>query len=76
VTIIFSQVRICDLCVSEMVSWQATLRHRARTNVLYLAIWEIQLGTPSAFSPTAQPKGTGTLVASADLRRVTIRFTP
>jgi hypothetical protein len=74
--IIFSQVRICDLCLSEMVSWQATLRHRARTNVLYLAIWEIQLGTPSAFSPTEQPKGTGTPVASADLRRVTVRFTP
>lgn len=74
--IIFSQVRVCDLCVSEMVSWQATLRHVAKTKLLYLALWEIQLGTPSAFSPTQQPKGTGTPVASADLGRVAIRFTP
>ncbi|HEU5380731.1 MAG TPA: hypothetical protein VFV38_35355 [Ktedonobacteraceae bacterium] len=51
--IIFSQVRVCDECLPTMASWQAALRRVAKTNLLYLAIWEIQLGTPSAFSPTA-----------------------
>lgn len=73
--IIFSQVRVCDTCLSDMVSWQSELRRVAMTPLLYLAIWDIRPGTPSAFIPTVSPQGTGTPVVSADLRRVTINFT-
>jgi hypothetical protein len=73
--IIFSQVRVCDACVSSMVSWQSSLRQIAKTSLLYLAIWDIRPGTPSAFIPTVFPGGTGTPVAIADLRRVSIPFT-
>lgn len=74
--IIFSQVRVCDACVQDMVSWQSQLRQVAKTSLLYLAIWDIRPGTPSAFIPTVSPAGTGTPVAIADLRRVTINFIP
>lgn len=74
--IIFSQVRICDACISDMVSWQSALRQLVKTPLLYLAIWDIGPGTPSAFIPTVSPAGTGTPVAIADLRRVPIRFLP
>lgn len=74
--VIFSQTRICDACIADMGSWQANLRHIAKTSLLYLAIWDIRPGTPSAFIPTVSPRGTGTPVALADLRRVPVRFTP
>ncbi|HEY1350557.1 MAG TPA: hypothetical protein VGF67_13115 [Ktedonobacteraceae bacterium] len=74
--IIFSQVRVCDACLSNMVSWQADLRQAAKTSLLYLAIWDIRPGTLSAFLPTVAPKGTGTPVAIGDLRRVSVSFTP
>jgi hypothetical protein len=74
--IIFSQVRVCDACMSDMASWQANLRREAKTQLLYLAIWDIKPGSPSAFLPTVAPKGTGTPVAIVDLRRIPIRFTP
>jgi hypothetical protein len=74
--IIFSQVRVCDACMSDMVSWQANLRREAKTQLLYLAIWDIRPNSPSAFLPTVAPKGTGTPVAIVDLRRVPIRFAP
>ena len=73
--ITFSQVRVCDACLSDMVSWQADLRQAAKTSLLYLAIWDIRPGTPSAFLPTVAPKGTGTPVALGDLRRVSVPFT-
>lgn len=73
--IIFSQVRVCDACVASMTPWQSNLRQIAKTPLLYLAIWDIRPGTLSAFIPTVFPRGTGTPVAIADLRRVNIPFT-
>lgn len=74
--IIFSQVRVCDACLSDMVSWQSDLRQAAKTAQLYLALWDIRPGSPSAFIPTVSPEGTGTPIVIGDLRRLMIRFIP
>lgn len=70
--VIFSQVIVCPPCQQDMVYWQRTLRQKARTNNLYLSVWEIEGG--KGFVPTVYPAGTGTPIAITDLRQVPIRF--
>jgi hypothetical protein len=72
--VIFSQVIVCDPCQQDMITWQRTLREKARTNNLYLSIWDIRPRSKSSIIPATYPAGTGTPVAIEDLRKVPIRF--
>lgn len=72
--VIFSQVIVCIPCRQDMVSWQKTLREKARINKVYLFIWDIAPG--KGFAPTAYPGGTGTPVSLYDLERVPVQFLP
>ena len=72
--VIFSQVIVCYSCQKDMVTWQRTLREKAKTNNLYLSIWDIRPGTKSSIIPATYPAGTGIPVAIEDLRKVPIHF--
>ena len=72
--VIFSQVKVCDLCVKDMKSWQRVLRQKARTNSLYLSVWDIIFG--QGFVPSTYPAGNGTPITIDALRKVPIRFFP
>ena len=71
--VIFSQVIVCPPCQNDMVSWQAVLREKARTQNLFLSIWDIAPG--KGFAPTVYPGGTGIPVTIDDLRKIDIAFT-
>lgn len=70
--VIFSQVTVCVPCQQDMVYWQRSLQQKAKTNKLYLSVWDILRG--KGFVPTAYPAGTGIPVAITDLRQVPVRF--
>lgn len=74
--IIFSQVRVCIPCRRDMMPWQRGLRQAAKTNNLFLSIWDIRFGSKSAFIPATYPAGSGTPVAIEDVRKVPINFIP
>lgn len=71
--VIFSQVIVCPPCQEDMVLWQAGLREKARTENLFLSIWDIAPG--KGFAPTVYPGGTGIPVGIDDLRKIDIAFT-
>lgn len=71
--VIFSQVIVCPPCQEDMVSWQAVLREKARTQNLFLSVWDIAPG--KGFVPTVYPGGTGTPVSIEDLRKIDLAFT-
>jgi hypothetical protein len=70
--VIFSQVRVCTACKSMMVSWQRTLRQKARTASVFLSIWDLNPG----FDPATYPAGPASPVVLSDLERVPIVFAP
>jgi hypothetical protein len=70
--VIFSQVIVCLPCRKDMVSWQKVLRQKAKTNNLYLSIWDIAPG--KGFIPTVNPAGTGIPITIGDLERIHIQF--
>lgn len=72
--VILSQVIVCDACQQDMITWQRMLREKAKTNRLYLSIWDITPRSKSSIIPATYPAGTGTPVAIEDLRKVPIRF--
>lgn len=72
-TVIFSQVVVCNLCQQDMKSWQRILRQQAKTNQLFLSIWDIMSG--KGFNPATYPAGTGIPVTIDDVRKVPIDFT-
>ncbi len=71
---IFSQVAVCPDCEKDMQSWQRTLRQKARTNMLFLSIWNIPRG--KGFDPKRYLAGRGPSVAIDDLEEVFIEFNP
>lgn len=75
-TVIFSQVRVCLPCQGNMVTWQRNLRVAARTNSVFLSIWDIRFKSKSGFDPAKYLAGTGIPVAIADLEKVMIAFAP
>ena len=70
--VIFSQITVCVPCQQDMIYWQRSLRQEAKTDKLYLSIWDIIRG--KGFAPVTNRAGTGTPVAITDLRQVPIRF--
>lgn len=72
--VIFSQVIVCLPCRKDMVSWQRVLRQKAKTNNLYLSIWDITPG--KGFIPIVYPAGTGIPITLSDLERIRIQFAP
>lgn len=70
--VIFTQVIVCPDCKNDMVYWQRTLRQKAKTNKLYLSIWQIVPG--KGFAPTVYPGGTGIPITIDDIEEVKIEF--
>lgn len=73
---IFSQVRVCPPCQRDMVTWQKGLREAARTDNLFLLVWDIKFLSKSGFDPAVSRAGNGTPVAIGDLEKVEIAFAP
>lgn len=74
-TVIFSQVKVCGPCRTDMTQWQRILREEAKTQQLYLSIWQLIPGK-GGFNPKQFPKGTGTPVAINMIQEVKIAFVP
>jgi hypothetical protein len=71
-TFIFSQVRVCSFCKKDMVYWQRTLREKARTNNLFLSVWDI--GFQQGFNPKLYPAGLKSTITIAGIENVHINF--
>ncbi len=71
-TVIFSQVTVCGPCERDMRLWQRTLRQKARTQQLFLSVWDIIYG--KGFNPGIYPAGNGVPVTIDVLRQVLIPF--
>lgn len=72
--VIFSQVQVCPDCEQDMRFWQSTLRQKAKTQQVFLSIWDIVGG--KGFNPATYPAGTGIAVTVDVLRKVPIQFVP
>lgn len=73
-TVIFSQVVVCSSCEEDAVDWQRVLRQKAKTEKLYLSLWDIQRG--KGFNPATYPAGNGVPVTPDMLEKVSIPFLP
>ncbi len=71
-TFIFSQVRVCSFCKKDMVYWQRTLREKARTNNLFLSVWDI--GFQQGFNPKIYPAGLKSAITINGIENVAINF--
>jgi hypothetical protein len=71
-TVIFSQIAVCFSCQRDMVPWQRTLRQKARSDSVFLSIWDLPQG--KGFNPKKYPAGTGTPVSADASRQVPIQF--
>jgi hypothetical protein len=73
-TLIFSQVRVCDACKTEMTGWLSDLRTRSGNPTLALAIWQIKPGSNSGFDPAKNPAGVR--LNRDDVKQVQVGFIP
>ncbi|MGB8348258.1 MAG: hypothetical protein WCD86_25475 [Ktedonobacteraceae bacterium] len=71
--VIFSQVIVCPPCQGNMTMWQRTLRGKAKTERVYLSIWQLIPGN-GGFNPTLYKAGTGTPVTINMIQEVEIKF--
>lgn len=69
---IFSQVRVCSFCKQDMVYWQRTLREKARTNNVFLSVWDI--GFQQGFNPKLYPAGLKSAITTVGIENVRINF--
>jgi hypothetical protein len=73
-TLVFSQVRVCDACKTEMTNWLSDLRTLSGNPTLALAIWQIKPGSGSGFDPARKPAGIP--LDLNDVKQVQVGFTP
>ena len=74
-TVIFSQVIVCGPCQKDMTQWQRILRQEAKTERVYLSVWQLTYGK-GGFDPATYPAGTGTPVTIDMIQEVKIAFVP
>lgn len=71
-TFTFSQVQVCSLCKKDMVYWQSILQQKARTNNLFLSVWDI--GLQQGFNPKLYPAGLKSAITLDGIENVHINF--